>query len=916
MSNIDRRYAYYDEGVLPDEGEYGVTYLTLYSSGAGNVYDGWIYDPEDKIVESFEPRTFGYRNPSYPQYCWDDEVVVDLSNAQTRQESSDFAQGRLTSFNTNVSKNPIILQDIDTTAMTEEEREAKATTVLFSAIPLVDDSYIHAEVEISMKMNLSPNNTTGVMRIEAFYILNDNSDRTMRPHPINYYSVSSANEWNLIRLLYWNPALRHEDNNYIGVKLICTGGTAEIGISDDPDYGDAIITMTSAGMTGDNIFTGQPVSLEIMGLEEVVEGYKFSVDDYTVLCTYDTGEVYDVTRLCEFSPAMGTEIVDAETTLVAFYMGLSAFMVIRLGIVESIELIGVTYSFGEYTFNPDDYVVFAHLDNGTVAEITDKCTFDPIMGTTITQDTALTATYEPSWMPQSEFTDTLTVEIYNEVMSRRNNNYGLIYTLYDDPDNTVRITGNANINTDQSVNYHYHDSINIPNDILTAINKTGNYLYHLEWSATGEICGITHLAYVYEIHVDKPVYARPSKLINFENVKIRPRIYEFTGQYYGSFNSITIDFKHCQNLLSSDLEFLKNIEYPIIDCFGTDIPPRIGIFAFEDCQMIDNLNFLENIDQSIITASYMRLFYGCRHLRDITAIKDWDMSAAFNVGSMFYGCESLESISALSSWDLSGAVYADAMFYDSGIKSLVGAETWNIAANHIEGYEPTVSAIFNGTKITNLIGITANTFSSKIKNFWGVFARCTELVSLTGGSEMNTSGATTMATMFGNDVALMDISAIENWDTSNVINMAGIFQGCKNIQNLSHINNWNLSSISQVLSKSFYVPVEADIYTRSRNGINLTLPSLNKVRENVFTLHSSKVWAYRLSGYSSWGWPRPIGGSYYSITDGMFTCVFSTYRESAETEREFQFINSIDLPAWFIDMVKDEVNNNTISYRG
>ena len=43
MSNIERKYAYYDEGVLPEEGEYGVTYLTLYSSSAGNIYDGWIY---------------------------------------------------------------------------------------------------------------------------------------------------------------------------------------------------------------------------------------------------------------------------------------------------------------------------------------------------------------------------------------------------------------------------------------------------------------------------------------------------------------------------------------------------------------------------------------------------------------------------------------------------------------------------------------------------------------------------------------------------------------------------------------------------------------------------------------------------------------------------------------------------------
>ncbi len=86
MSNVERRYAYLDEGVFPEEGEYGVTYLTLYSSNAGNTYDGWVYDPDNKVRESLTEGTYGYRNPDYPLYCWDDEVVVDLSNAQSRRE--------------------------------------------------------------------------------------------------------------------------------------------------------------------------------------------------------------------------------------------------------------------------------------------------------------------------------------------------------------------------------------------------------------------------------------------------------------------------------------------------------------------------------------------------------------------------------------------------------------------------------------------------------------------------------------------------------------------------------------------------------------------------------------------------------------------------------------------------------------
>ena len=420
--NIDRKYKYYDEGVLPEEGEYGVTYLTLYSSNAGNVYDGWIWDPDHKTIESAIERTFGFRNPDYPDYCYDDEVVVDLSNAQNREESSEFAQGRITSFNTNVSSSPIILEDIDITGLTEEERERKATTVLFSAIPLVDDSYIQAMVEVQCKVNISPDNTTGIVRVEAFYILNDESDRTMRPNPVHTFSVSSPNERHTLPWLYWNPALKHEDNNYIGVKLIATGGTVEIGISDDPDYGDAMITLTSAGLTGDNIFSGKPLYIELSGKEEAVAGYHLDIDDYKVLAYYDTGEVYDVTHMCEFVPEMGTELVDPITVLTAMYQGLEDSMVIYLATIAYIDIEGVDEFHGSMELELENYTVTAYFDSGDEVEVTSACAFDPNMGTVLTEDTTLTAYYIPVFDIINGWTDPIgrygqgNIDLYNRPM--------------------------------------------------------------------------------------------------------------------------------------------------------------------------------------------------------------------------------------------------------------------------------------------------------------------------------------------------------------------------------------------------------------------------------------------------------------------------------------------------------------------
>ena len=435
MKNIERKYAYHDDGVFPEQGEDGTTYLTLYSSESGNTYDGWIWDP-DRMHYSETERTFGYRYPNNPNYCWDDEVVVDLSNAQTREETSEYATGRLVSFNTNVSDTPIVLQDVDITGMTEAEREAAATTILFTMIPLTKAAYIHAQIEVQMKMNLSPDNTTGNVRVEAFYILNDKSDRTMRPHPINHYTVTRANEYNILPLMYYNPALKSEDHNYIGVKLLVSGGTAEIGISDNPQYGDAIITLVSNGMKGDRIESSKPSSIEISGKDTYPPGYKLNEDDFYVLCTYDDDMVYDVSRLCVYNPPMGTELVDQTTTLTASYQGMSDSMDLYLAQCESIELIGMAAFQDSYTLDINDFAVYGYFDNGDVYEITNQCTFSPAMGTTITTDTVVTATYAPAYMPGSTFQSTCTIRQYSHRWYNRN---GLTYTVYSD--GSAEITG-------------------------------------------------------------------------------------------------------------------------------------------------------------------------------------------------------------------------------------------------------------------------------------------------------------------------------------------------------------------------------------------------------------------------------------------------------------------------------------------
>lgn len=852
MSNIDRRYAYLDEGVFPAEGEYGVTYLTLYSSNAGNVYDGWVYDPDDKIEESSTPRTYGYRNPDYQQYCWDDEVVVDLSNAQNRQESSESVQGRITSFNTNVSSSPIILQDIDITGLTEEERENKATVVLFSAIPIVKDAYIQAQIEVQCKCNLSPDNTSGEMRIEAFYILNDESDRTMRPNPVHTFTVSSPNERHTLPWIYWNPALKHEDHNYIGVKLIATGGTAEIGISDDPDYGDAIITLASGGLNGDIVYNGHPVSLEIFGKEEVVGGYKLNPDDYTVLCTYDTGEIYEVTRMCTFNPEMGTAITESTTLLTANYLGLRAAMYIYLGLVESIELFGLEDIYDSYKLKLTDYTVLAYLDNGDVMEVTGECTFSPSMGTVISTNTTLVATYEPYWMIGASFTDSLNIVSHGDAIISESPNDGLIYKLYSD--HHITITGNSHLVGEDYEKWEY---IAIPNAIRSMMSSSSEY--SIEWAAEGCISGYV----VPSVNI--------SFLKGFKDVKVRPeRIRGNSGRAIIRLNV------NGSSISSDDLMFFNNIDYKVPDSpnYLATVNDNNFDSTFRNCDGITHLNFLSKLELNRMEdpsyrPSFMQTFYKCENLSDISGIANLDMSYVKRVDNMLYGCKSLTSLSDTAKWKLYYVWTAYRMCYDSGLESLEGCGDWEMGKlfklENPDSPYPSISECFSHTKITDVEGVEGwFKQGSAIESIGGFIHENQYLTSLKGSEEWDMRHINSIRYLCSACPNLTDITQSSSWHLSDNCDATNAFSGSTNIENISIVNTW-LSSCSSV-SGMFSAGTSGFNYG---NAINILKPSddlsvifgeLIDGKIQTFTYSNGGRTKYGMfSGRDPWSWVKSGG---------------------------------------------------------
>ena len=800
MSNIDRRYSYHDDGVLPSEGEYGVTYLTLYSSGAGNCYDGWIWDPDHRTTESETERTFGYRNPDYTDYCWDDEVIVDLSNPQSREES-EFEQGRITSYNTNVSSAPIFLSDIDVTGMDEDEREANATTVLFSAIPLVKDAYIHAEVEVAMKMNISPDNTDGRVRIEAFYIINDDSDRTMRPHPIHHYSISENDEYNLLRLLYWNPALKHDTNNYIGVKLICSGGTAEIGISDDPDYGDAIITLTSAGLVGDTIYKSDPATLTITGKSKVPYKYKFDPSDYTVICTYTDGTEVDVTNDCEFVPSIGTEITGART-ITAYYKDLTASINITLLSVDHIELSGLDMIYGEYYFDLANYTVMAIFEDESEWDITDDqyCTYSIASGTLINQDTTLTVTYRPIYMTGSTFTDSMQISVVNREPKATGTVGGLTYTAYEDEeygtDALIVITGNSYYSLSASGNpalnsysrvapttvkaiYNYihakHEVQNPPSGVYYDVDGE-EMTYVLKWQAKGDIYGIyfggdiftNQSSWIHGENVLNQVesyygfYPTPissnkrpwfnstnyicKKTIGFEKVKMVPRYKNFFDRTSMDYkNPIQINLCGQIYLTNYDIPFLYKINFDDVEGRNTVISSGSGLFYDNDAT---------------------EMFANCVNLVSISFLQSWPLNKIRELtrtNCMFFGLEKITDFSVIKKWYLPNVYGACGMFARSGIR-----------------YFP-FTQLYIGHLSTNYDDVVEAD---------GMFAHCHNLIEFPAKAFLggDSKHKYEMAYMFTNCYSLSNISPMSSWSGLDVIEAQGMFCNARVSVGIGSIN--------------------------------------------------------------------------------------------------------------------------------
>lgn len=80
------------------------------------------------------------------------------------------------------------------------------------------------------------------------------------------------------------------------------------------------------------------------------------------------------------------------------------------------------------------------------------------------------------------------------------------------------------------------------------------------------------------------------------------------------------------------------------------------------------------------TDDFSQLFRGCRQLKDISALADWDVSNVMDMRAIFFECERLTDISALANWDVSKVKDMSSMFHGClQLKDIAALSKWDIS---------------------------------------------------------------------------------------------------------------------------------------------------------------------------------------------------------------------------------------------
>jgi hypothetical protein len=282
----------------------------------------------------------------------------------------------------------------------------------------------------------------------------------------------------------------------------------------------------------------------------------------------------------------------------------------------------------------------------------------------------------------------------------------------------------------------------------------------------------------------------------------------------------------------------------------------------------------------------------------------------------------LESVRDIGLWDSSSAEGIGGMFYYSGLKTLVGLDTFLLnAGSNVESQYINTSNTFHYSRLINLSGLPYNIFTDGKIRPYQLFQNCRYLETLDGANLLDLSECTDISYMFVNCKSLTDISACSNWDVANVTGFTSLFGQCDLLTDITPTAGWNLGSATSV--KGMFMKSSArgtTTYTLSeieewRCSNNQFVEYLSVLTDDVVLdlINSQYYTEPHLRLGRAYVENSPTGKEYRVTSNSMFggRDIFELVKIS-NTQYQLTFLNPNATPAWYREKIAYYVTRGLI----
>lgn len=451
---------------------------------------------------------------------------------------------------------------------------------------------------------------------------------------------------------------------------------------------------------------------------------------------------------------------------------------------------------------------------------------------------------------------------------------------------------------------------------------------------------ITHLEYLNTSQVTNMQYmfsncesleALDLSTFNTENVTSMSNMFYYCKSLkslnLSSFNTSKVTF---MGSMFSDCESLTALD---LSSFNTENISNYG-YMFQYCKSLTTLDLSSFNSKEILNTSFM--FTGCFALKTID-LSSFDTSKTTEMINMFGGCSALETIYAssafttdnvtrdsymfsnctkLKNFDMSGSGKTHAHIGEGGYFTVAPAWVRFDAATGTLTFQCSSAKTDADTDyFLNEAGDTPGWYQTKSadiktvvfkRNFrdarpttcslW--FGSCTNLTSIEGLENLNTSDVTSMDYMFYKCEQLRALD-LSGFNTEKVENMQDMFSNCKNLEtlNLSSFKTNNLTNMSEMFLECNKI-AQLDL-----SGFNTSrVKTLDLVFKNCYALE-----ALDLSSFDT-KWVTDMSSLFENCQNLKTIYVsdrFSTFKVNNSTNM-FRYCNNLKGATAFADIQERE----------